>query len=169
MKILALCLCSLASTFSTGSFYTDVHKSIGTNGSLTEYDNQYQNDLESLSKISYYVWFDPDPISSNMDILKYVTRIKPNTSLWRIMKKASRTQRGFRFRYIQYPYGKYVTNIGGVREDLSKNLHWMLYKLSQQPDTQHPPNSFHMHPQGVDFIRVKPGEVYLFWRNHATH
>jgi hypothetical protein len=58
-----------------------------------------------------------------------------------------------RFEYEEFPFGKYIKSIGGVAEEVEKNIVWMLYVLDFEPNTSSPP---------ADEFQAKFGELSLF-------
>jgi len=45
------------------------------------------------------------------------------------------------FEFIEYPFGRYVTTIGGYKEDPAQNIYWMLYLVENgKPDVTDPPS-----------------------------
>jgi hypothetical protein len=51
------------------------------------------------------------------------------------------------FNYTQLTFGKYITSIGGIKEDEANQIYWILYKLKDEPKSDNPPTS----DMAVDF------------------
>ncbi|CAL4249569.1 unnamed protein product, partial [Meganyctiphanes norvegica] len=92
-----------------------------------------------------------------------------NTTFFDIMETAQKEDNRFRFTYKNYrPFGAFITSIGGVVQDTSKQLVWMFYKCNKNVD----PAVFNgvkgckLSDTGVSDTYPKDGDIYLFHYEH---
>jgi len=62
-------------------------------------------------------------------------------------------------------FGRYVDSIQGIDDDRDNGVHWILYEIKGDGvvDKNNPPTPDMMAPVGIDDLRVKDGDRFLFW------
>ncbi|CAL4112044.1 unnamed protein product, partial [Meganyctiphanes norvegica] len=124
------------------------------------------NKTDSVPKasITYTVQvFDNKKSTIKVDLRPY------RPTFFDVMKTAQEEDNRFRFTYKRYwPFGAYVTSIGGVKEDTSKQFVWMFYKCNKNVD----PAVFNdmkgckLSDTGVSWTYPEDGDIYLFHYEH---
>ncbi|XP_067122523.1 uncharacterized protein CG3556-like [Centruroides vittatus] len=110
-------------------------------------------DSKNLPKhrVSYFIF-----VGQNKDIISnIVLNVPVNSTFYDVMRLASELDNKFRFRYIDYSWGKYIYSIFGRANDPEKRIYWQLYKnvdnltiyIEQSPDKMIP----------------EEDDVYVYW------
>ncbi|XP_013106724.2 uncharacterized protein CG3556-like [Stomoxys calcitrans] len=108
---------------------------------------------------AYTIW-----IGSNVtEELTILLNSPVNTNFYDAMIQAAELDSRFAFEAKDTPLGHYITSISGIKEDVKKNVYWLIYCLPDHPDPNQKPGEELMSPVGVDFLIVKNGAHYLFW------
>lgn len=129
-------------------------------------NNKEENQQQQNVTVSYTLWIGQSNISSERVLasVSITTTAVRNATFYTVMVLAAELDPAhFAFEASQWPNGHYVHTIAGHREEPMGYHYWLLYRLDNKPDPQHPPGSHQVAPVGVDDLLVEDGDHFLFW------
>jgi hypothetical protein len=81
-----------------------------------------------------------------------------------VMKLASARFGGpWTFKYIGFPCGKRITQLGKFPNDPATNKVWVLYDLKRRPNQKKPPKDAFIVSRSPSHYKIKEFHTYLFW------
>ncbi|PRD35222.1 UNVERIFIED_CONTAM: hypothetical protein NCL1_12196 [Trichonephila clavipes] len=113
-----------------------------------------------ISRVHYSVWVGE---GDDKDSHTITLPMASNVSLFDIMQMAQSRNRNFRFNYEETSHGKSVYSLGGVPNDVQRELYWTLYLTKDNPNGLSPHRSKKKLTNGVDRIYPAPEDHYIFW------
>ncbi|XP_067122699.1 uncharacterized protein CG3556-like [Centruroides vittatus] len=131
------------------------------NCSITQTHNlTIEEEIESRRigkhRVNYYIF-----VGENKDIsFSLSLNIAINSTFFEVMQSAAQLDDKFRFKYVDYPWGKYVYYLFGLVNHPEEMNYWQLFKDSENETTlQQPPD------------KVIPGEkeTYIYWYKSVTN
>ncbi|XP_067135288.1 uncharacterized protein CG3556-like [Centruroides vittatus] len=114
---------------------------------------QEEIDSKNLPKrrVSYFIY-----VGQDKDIIfNVLLNVPVNSTFYYVMRLASEVDYKFRFKYIDYPWGKYIYSIFGLVNDPEKRNYWQLYKAVG--------NSTIYFEQSPDKVIPEKDDVYVYW------
>ncbi|XP_023234715.1 uncharacterized protein CG3556-like [Centruroides sculpturatus] len=114
---------------------------------------QEEIDSKKLSKhrVSYFIF-----VGQDKDIIfNILLNVPVNSTFYDVMRLASELDNKFRFKYHDYPWGKYIYMIFGLVNDPEKRIYWQLYKKVD--------NSTIYFEQSPDKVIPEEDSVYVYW------
>ncbi|XP_023230649.1 uncharacterized protein CG3556-like [Centruroides sculpturatus] len=114
---------------------------------------QEELDFKNLPKhrVSYFIF-----VGQDKDIISNILLNVPvNSTFYDVMRLASEVDYKFRFKYIDYPWGKYIYSIFGLVNDAEKRNYWQLYKAVD--------NSTIYFEQSPDKVIPEEDDAYVYW------
>lgn len=114
----------------------------------------------AVSRIHYSVWMGE---GDDKDTHTLTIPLALNGSLFDIMQMAQSRNPNFRFNFEETSHGKSVYSLGGVPNDVQRELYWTLYLTKDNPNGLNPHRSMKKLTKGVDQIYPAPEDHYIFW------
>lgn len=117
-----------------------------------------ESDAKNVS-YTYTLW-----VGSNVTEAFTLSLVSPkNTSFFKAMTQAAEIDTRFSFESREWPNGHYIHTLAGKKEEPRGYDYWLLYRLTELPDSNNPPGNQLIAPVGVDELMVEDGEHYLYW------
>lgn len=92
-----------------------------------------------ISHSQYTIWFSTQPTATEAVTLALTS--PQNTTFYSAMVQASDIDNRFTFEAHDWPNGHYIHTLGGRQEEPSKFNYWLLYRLTETPDSNNPPGN----------------------------
>ncbi|CAG0919041.1 unnamed protein product [Notodromas monacha] len=123
------------------------------------FDVDRGNETVVLVSANFTIWIG---LTVELAYSKIVT-LRENSTMYQLMRIAAENDPRFEFAAYDFPWGRYIHNIGGIELQHEGYHYWLMYTLPFPPDPKNPPPTSFIGADGVDDLVIKDGMNILFW------